>query len=89
VYLDTSAINHVCDAVGTNELKQLREKAANQDLDICLSPVNIWEIIMCSDEGRREQLVYTVQSICGPRLMAEPEWTSPGSIDTSWVIIEA
>ena len=73
IYLETSAVNFLLDNFSFEELDTI--KAASYEADkilFCISTPTIFEIISTKDEIRREQLIYTLQSICHNRLINSP-----------------
>jgi len=68
VYFDTNIYNFIAKNYSLQEYKWISDK-----FQVLLSPVNIWEVLLCSDKLVRERIVFSMQHICCENLLAEPE----------------
>jgi len=68
IYFDTNIYNFIAKNYSLQEYKMILDK-----FQVLLSPVNIWEVLLCSDELARERIVFSMQHICCENLLAEPE----------------
>ena len=69
-YLDTSGINYFADNAIDFDLLSFLKK--NLKFDLFLSPINLWEIMLNSDEKRRDYLIYWSQFNCAKYLLKSP-----------------
>ena len=69
-YLDTSALNFLADNVkDVDFLAGLKE---HLKFELFLSPVSLWEVLLNSNEERREYLIYWAQFNCASKLLKSP-----------------
>lgn len=66
IYLETSAVNLLADVLLFERTRQSPERR------FFISPVTIWEILLTSNEERREHLISFLQAACDPRLLPSP-----------------
>lgn len=72
-YLETSALNVFADRLTDFEFVALYKRA--MDVEFCISPVVVWEVLLNSDDLRKEQLIYWAQFNCSADL-----WKSPAEL---------
>lgn len=79
-YFETSAVNALMDVeeIGTLATKQLQ---LNKGRDWRISPVTIWEILMTSDDERREQIIDFCQHLFSRELLP-----SPSELIIPWIL---
>jgi hypothetical protein len=69
-YLDTSGLNFFADNVKDFDGFSLLKKQLG--FELYLSPITLWEVLLNSDESRRDYLVYWAQFNCAPELVKSP-----------------
>jgi len=69
-YLDTSGLNFFADNVKDFEGFALLKK--HLGFELYLSPITLWEVLLNSNESRRDYLVYWAQFNCAPHLVKSP-----------------
>lgn len=69
-YLDTSGLNFFADHVKDFDGFSLLKK--NLGFELYLSPITLWEVLLNSNESRRDYLVYWAQFNCAPELLKSP-----------------
>ena len=69
-YLDTSGLNFFADHVKDFDGFSLLKKSLG--FELYLSPVTLWEVLLNSNESRRDYLVYWAQFNCAPELLKSP-----------------
>lgn len=70
LYLDTSGLNFLADRVKDANLITSAKKYL--DMELYLSPVTLWEVLLNSNEKRRDELIYWAQFNCGSKLLKSP-----------------
>jgi hypothetical protein len=72
-YLDTSGLNFFADHVKDFEdFENFSLYKKHLGFELYLSPITLWEILLNSNENRRDYLVYWGQFNCAPRLLKSP-----------------
>lgn len=69
-YLDTSGLNFLADNM--TDFSFLAQMKANLGFELFLSPVSLWEVLLNSDEKRRDYLIYWSQFNCADKLIKSP-----------------
>lgn len=69
-YLDTSGLNFLADYIGDSDL--FRSWKSGLKIDFCISSVVLWEILLNSDDARRDYLIYWSQFNCPEYLLKSP-----------------
>jgi hypothetical protein len=69
-YLDTSGLNFFADNIKDFDGFSLLKK--HLGFELYLSPITLWEVLLNSDESRRDYLVYWAQFNCAPELVKSP-----------------
>lgn len=69
-YLDTSGLNFLADYVGDSDL--FRYWKSGLKIDFCISSIVLWEILLNSDDARRDYLIYWSQFNCPDYLLKSP-----------------
>lgn len=70
LYLDTSGLNFLADKI--KDTKFIASAKAHVDMELYLSPVTLWEVLLNSNEKRRDELIYWAQFNCGSKLLKSP-----------------
>lgn len=70
LYLDTSGLNFLADSVKDKDL--IVDVKKFLDMELYLSPVTLWEILLNSNEKRRDELIYWAQFNCSSKLLKSP-----------------
>lgn len=70
LYLDTSGLNFLADRVKDADLVARAKKYL--DMELYLSPITLWEVLLNSNEKRRDELIYWAQFNCGSKLLKSP-----------------
>jgi hypothetical protein len=70
LYLDTSGLNFLADKVKDTDL--IASAKTHLDMELYLSPVTLWEVLLNSNEKRRDELIYWAQFNCGSKLLKSP-----------------
>lgn len=84
VYLDTNVYSALCDRLPPEALRRAATRLTAADVRILLSPTNILEILLVPNDLRRERLIFVLQTLCDPLLLAEVE-----SLIVGYVVKEA
>ena len=71
-YFDTSAINYLMDELTLAAAKPTKLYQLNKGIEWRLSPIVIWEILMTSDEVRREKLIVFCQHLFCREILPSP-----------------
>ena len=71
-YLETSAVNFLMEGHSIEDALATKQLQLNRGRDWRLSPVTLWEILMTSDEVRREEIIYFCQHLFGRELLPSP-----------------
>lgn len=69
-YLDTSALNFLADNV--KDFDFLAGMKEHLQFELFLSPVSLWEVLLNSNEERRDYLIYWAQFNCASKLIKSP-----------------
>ena len=69
-YLDTSALNYLADNIKDFDL--FRFWCETLKIDVCISGVVIWEILLNSNDNRKDELIYWAQFNCSNYLLKSP-----------------
>lgn len=72
VYLETSAVNFLADKYSWRDAKATRIYHSLKGTKFFISPVTLWEILLTSNEERREKLLYYLQHLCFSKLINSP-----------------
>ena len=69
-YLDTSGLNYLADNIKDFDLFRFWRETLK--IDFCISAVVIWEVLLNSNEKRRDYLIYWAQFNCSQYLLKSP-----------------
>lgn len=69
-YLDTSGLNFLADHV--KEFEAFAELKKNLGFELYLSPITLWELLLNSNDERKDYLIYWAQFNCGSNLLKSP-----------------
>lgn len=69
-YLDTSGLNFLADNI--TDFDAFSEIKKHLGFELYLSPIGLWEILLNSDEKRRDYLIYWAQFNCSENLLKSP-----------------
>ena len=69
-YLDTSGLNFLADYIGDADV--FRHWKAGLKIDFCISNVVLWEVLLNSDDARKDYLIYWAQFNCSGYLLKSP-----------------
>lgn len=69
-YIETSALNLFADELQDFDFNAMYQKAMK--VDLCISPVVIWEVLLNGDSSRKEALIYWAQFNCADYLLKSP-----------------
>jgi len=72
-YLETSAINYFMKSHSVEDALSTKHYQLKKGRDWRISPVALWEILMTSDEIRREEIIYFCQHLFNRELLPSPE----------------
>ena len=67
-YLDTSAVNFLADNTSQQDISYLR----NMGIKFYISSITLWEILLNSDNSRKEELLFWAQTHCENQLLKAP-----------------
>lgn len=70
LYLDTSGLNFLADRI--NDVDLISGAKQHLDMELYLSPVTLWEVLLNSNESRRDALIYWAQFNCASKLLKSP-----------------
>ncbi|MEA5295165.1 hypothetical protein [Vibrio parahaemolyticus] len=70
LYLDTSGLNFLADKI--KDTNFIASAKTYLEMELYLSPVTLWEILLNSNEKRRDELIYWAQFNCGSKLLKSP-----------------
>lgn len=70
LYLDTSGLNYLADRIKNADL--VASAKSYLDMELYLSPITLWEILLNSNAKRRDELIYWAQFNCGSKLLKSP-----------------
>ncbi|KKO45447.1 hypothetical protein WG68_10385 [Arsukibacterium ikkense] len=71
-YFETSAVNFLMQSLSVEDALATKQFQLNKGRDWRLSAVTLWEILMTSDEVRREEILYFCQHLFGRELLPSP-----------------
>ncbi len=71
-YFDTSAINYLTDILPWDLANKLRERDLKRNIHNSISPIGIWELLLNTDQKRREKIIFFCQNYFSPRLLKTP-----------------
>jgi len=71
-YFETSAVNFLMQSLSVEDALATKQLQLNKGRDWRLSSVTLWEILMTSDEVRREEILYFCQHLFGRELLPSP-----------------
>ncbi len=69
-YIETSALNFLADELQDFDFNELYQRVMK--VDLCISPVVIWEVLLNSDNSRKDALIYWAQFNCANYLLKSP-----------------
>lgn len=69
-YLDTSALNYLSDNISDFEMFRALREALK--IDFCISGIVLWEVLLNSNEKRKDELIYWAQFNCSDYLLKSP-----------------
>lgn len=73
VYLDTNVFNALADALTYDEVEKLATAFRSLGIQVAVSPVNLWEVILTGDGKRKDDLVWVMQHVSSLPLLPEVE----------------
>ena len=71
-YLETSAINELMKELSVEDALATKQLQLDRNREWRLSSVSLWEILMTTDEIRRERLIYFCQNLFSRELLPSP-----------------
>lgn len=71
-YFETSAVNFLMERLSVEDALATKQLQLNKGHDWRLSPVTLWEILLTSDEIRREKIIHFCQHLFGRELLPSP-----------------
>ena len=71
-YFETSAVNELMQNMSLEDALATKHLQLNKGRDWRLSPVTLWEILMTSDEERRDEIVHFCQHLFSHELLPSP-----------------
>ncbi|PCJ39669.1 MAG: hypothetical protein COA71_13590 [SAR86 cluster bacterium] len=71
-YFETSAVNEFMKGRTIQDALATKNFQLDKERDWRLSPVTLWEILMTSNESRREEIIYFCQHLFGRELLPSP-----------------
>lgn len=71
-YFETSAVNFLMERLSVEDALATKQFQLNKGRQWRLSPITIWEILMTSDEARREEILYFCQHLFSRELLPSP-----------------
>ncbi len=71
-YFETSAVNFFMEGHSVEDALATKQLQLNVGRDWRLSSVTLWEILMTSNEARREEIIYFCQHLFGRELLPSP-----------------
>ena len=69
-YLDTSGLNYLADTISDYDLFKLWKDSLK--IDFCISAAVLWEVLLNSNDQRKENLIYWAQFNCADYLLKSP-----------------
>lgn len=73
IYLETSAVNYLLDNFTVDELGVMKRLLIEEkNACFCISATTISEILLTSDELRKEKLIFCLQNICHEKIINSP-----------------
>lgn len=69
-YIETSALNLFAEELQDFDFNVLYQKTMK--VDLCISPVVMWEVLLNSDNSRKEALIYWAQFNCADYMLKSP-----------------
>lgn len=71
-YLDTSAINYFVKSNSIEDTLATKQLQLNKGREWRISPINLWEILMTSDEQTRNNIIFYCQCLFSKKLLPSP-----------------
>ena len=71
-YFETSAVNFFMEGHSVEDALATKQLQLNKGREWRLSPITLWEILMTSDEVRREEILYFCQHLFSRELLPSP-----------------
>lgn len=71
-YFETSTVNFFMEGHSVEDALATKQLQLNKGRDWRLSSVTLWEILMTSNEARREEIIYFCQHLFGRELLPSP-----------------
>lgn len=87
-YFETSAVNFFMDGRSVESALATKQLQLNKGRDWRISPVTLWEILMTSDERRREEIIYFCQHLFGRELLPSPSELIVSYIEQGMPMVE-
>jgi hypothetical protein len=72
-YFDTSAINYLYSRLSINDASATKGFQKLRGRKWMLSPINIWEILLTSDDSKKEEIIHFCQHLFHEELLPSPE----------------
>jgi len=69
-YLETSGVNYLADNMTDHQFNLLVQQS--MQVDLCISSVTLWEILLNSNDKRKDYLIYWMQFNCADYLLKSP-----------------
>ncbi|MDP4202567.1 MAG: hypothetical protein Q8861_07710 [Bacteroidota bacterium] len=72
IYLETSGLNYLTNNYSWKDGKATRIFHALKGTKFYISPITIWEILLTSDESKKEKIIFYAQNLCYSKLINSP-----------------
>ena len=72
IYLDTSAVNFLCDNLSLRDAAATKLYHARKGTKFYISSTVIWEILATKNDEQRELLIAFMQNLCYEKLINSP-----------------
>lgn len=70
-FLETSAVNLFADELNDFDFNHTYREI--MEVEFCISPITLWEILLNSDDARKDRLIYWSQFNCANYLLKSPQ----------------
>ncbi|MEI7591502.1 MAG: hypothetical protein WCJ49_09395, partial [Deltaproteobacteria bacterium] len=72
IYIETSGLNYLANAFSLEDAKATMAYHVSKGTKFYLSPATIWELLLTSDDRKREKLIFFAQNFCYDKLLNSP-----------------